>query len=317
MPDTPSSPDTSSTQPSPLVEDFISMLEGAPHVGALRQAEQDVFAILDDALARTDLHPSIRELVLAAWTAYLVRHREPLPTRPDAAPLAARQEAAALYLALDLHTPLREQRIERGDLLQLFSLAKTFDEAVYESIAERARPIFAYFSGLSPDVFKVILNELHTHQHRRHHASRARHIHAQALAFWEAPIDEQSVDNALAALPRCAMILRLEILPHTPPPQAEQDDEVPEPSMFFAVKDAQTETPRVLLPWFGELDGLMRQDAMRRALLEAMLAPHMGDPALPVAIVAPSEQDVKPLTLKLGIPEVVILSPSQMPERKG
>ena len=56
---------------------------------------------------------------------------------------------------------------------------------------------------------------------------------------------------------------------------------------------------------------------MRRALLEAMLAPHMGDPALPVAIVAPSEQDVKPLTLKLGIPEVVILSPSQMPENKG
>lgn len=287
------------------------MLEGAPHVGALLEEERQVFVCLHEALVRDELHPGIVQLVLAAWTAYLVQHKDVLrqelwPTAPSIA-----QISAALYLAIDLHMPLREQRIERGELLQLFSLCDRLDEAIYEEVAELARPVFTYFSGLSPDVFKVILNELHTHQHRRHHAERARQIHAQATAFWEAPLDEESVVVALSALTRGAMILRLELLEH----EAEAvDDATPEPSMFFAVKDAQTGAPRVLLPWFGELDEWTRQDAMRRVLLEAILAPHMGDPALPVAIVAPTEQDVKPLTLKLGIPEVVVLSPAQMPD---
>lgn len=302
---------------SPLVEDFISMLEGASHVGALRDEERAIFITLDAALAPSGLHPAILQLVLAAWTAYLVQHRDTL-TEALWRDHDAAQIAAALYLALDLHMPLREERIERGELLQLFSLSEMLDEAIYEEVASLARPIFSYFSGLSPDVFKVILNELHTHQHGRHHAERAHQIHAQAVAFWEAEIDEESVASAIASLQKGALILRLEILPHAPVTRGGdevQDEEVPEPSMFFVVKDAQRGEPRVLLPWFGELDALTRQDAMRRALLEAMLAPHMGEPALPVAIVAPTERDVKSLTLKLGIPEVVVLSPSQMPEK--
>ncbi len=288
-----------------LSDDFISMLAHASHVPDIPSREQEVFHILESALKQRNLSLAACEAVLSAWTAYIVKNLDQI-TGIEA---SAHEVAASLYLAFDLHLSVETSKLERKTLFAMFFPQKTFNEADYAVIAAIAKPIFSYFSELSPDVLTVISQELHKHQHVRHHATHAQQIHALASEFWQS---SPALDK-LDATPRVQLIFRLEIVPNEAQ-QPTTEDSPPEPSCFFLVKEAQSKSPRILLPWFGDLTPELKTHAMCRVALEAMLSPHHGTPAIPVALVAPSAQDVAALTQHLGIPEVVILSPEQLPE---
>ncbi len=294
---------STSTQDLPYSADFLAMLDAAPQLAAIAPRDADVFRELEAAIARHKPAHQVgvaTELALATWTTYLVKH----PKELAALELPANTLAAALYLAMDLHLSTGES-IEQVELLRMFELSTEYDDALYEQVATHARPIFSYLSGVTPDVLSVIIKQFRDHRHALNHTQHARELAALASAFWSS---EPALD-VLTSLPRSPLILRVAILPH----QIESHDpDTPEPSCFFSVSDAQSDAPRALLPWYGELSEMTRLDALRRALLEAIFSPHQGEAAIPVAVIAPSKEDVKPLTLKLGIPEIVVLAPEQM-----
>lgn len=277
------------------------MLNAAPHIAPLTPRDVGVFNALEAAITRSERSGSMIELALATWTTYLVKHPEELANTQA----TASQLAAALYLAMDLQLSTSDS-MDEAELLSMFALADSFDESLYKDIAALARPIFSFLSSVTPDVLSVVIKQFRDQRHARNHPQHARELERLAHAFW----DSEPHLDALDALPRAQLILRLIVVPHDTTQSAA---DVPEPTYFFVIKDGQSDAARAALPWYGELDELARMDALRRATLEAILAPHQGEPAVPVAIVAPEERDIKPLMLKLGIPEIVILSPAQMP----
>jgi hypothetical protein len=285
----------------PFSDDFISMLDAASHIAPLTVRDTGVFHSLEDAITRTDRPAAMIELALATWTTYLVKHPEELAATQATAP----QLAAALYLAMDLQLSTGDA-VDQADLLSMFVLADSFDESLYEDVAALARPIFSFLSTVTPDVLSVVIKQFRDQRHARNHPQHARELERLARAFW----DSEPALDALDTLPRAQLILRLMVVPHD---TSSSTPDVPEPTYFFVIKDGQSDAARAALPWYGELDELARMSALRRATLEAILAPHQGEPAVPVAIVAPEDRDIKPLMLKLGIPEIVILSPAHMP----
>lgn len=284
----------------PFSDDFISMLDAASHVAPLTDRDIAVFHALEASITRAGRPATAIELALATWTTYLVKHPEVLA----ALDAHASQLAAALFLAMDLQLSTGDG-IAQDELLKMFSISDTYDESKYEDVAALARPIFAYLSTVTPDVLSVVIKQFRDLRHARNHPQHARELERLARAFWDTEPDL----GAISTLPRAQLIWRLTIVAH----DVQGTPDVPEPSCFVVIRDAQSDAPRAALPWYGQLDELARMSALRRATLEAILAPHQGDPAIPVAIVAPEERDVKPLMLKLGIPEIVILSPAQMP----